>query len=144
MDPRGVRKSGAEPKVAASHLRDTCDDARIWVFCGGGWIAAGRDAICDEPEWDSPASRREQRGGDDSQYWAFDSLPDFSDLDHSVHPVCGRQFNWLAGRDASARNRGDPVLRPRSEEHTSELQSRGHLVCRLLLEKKRTRCSQDR
>src|SRR5690625_6039862 len=27
--------------------------------------------------------------------------------------------------------------RPRSEEHTSELQSRGHLVCRLLLEKKK-------
>src|SRR5690625_6267910 len=26
----------------------------------------------------------------------------------------------------------------RSEEHTSELQSRGHLVCRLLLEKKNT------
>src|SRR5439155_7126943 len=31
-----------------------------------------------------------------------------------------------------------PVERvPRSEEHTSELQSRGHLVCRLLLEKKK-------
>src|SRR5436305_10875601 len=28
-------------------------------------------------------------------------------------------------------------LRPRSEEHTSELQSRPHLVCRLLLEKKK-------
>src|SRR5207253_10605941 len=28
--------------------------------------------------------------------------------------------------------------RVRSEEHTSELQSRGHLVCRLLLEKKKT------
>src|SRR5690625_5924260 len=28
---------------------------------------------------------------------------------------------------------------PRSEEHTSELQSRGHLVCRLLLEKKNNR-----
>src|SRR5437870_10856750 len=27
-------------------------------------------------------------------------------------------------------------VRYRSEEHTSELQSRGHLVCRLLLEKK--------
>src|SRR6266511_5809122 len=27
--------------------------------------------------------------------------------------------------------------RGRSEEHTSELQSRGHLVCRLLLEKKK-------
>src|SRR5690625_5586433 len=31
----------------------------------------------------------------------------------------------------------DPL---RSEEHTSELQSRGHLVCRLLLEKKKHRC----
>src|SRR5690625_6923278 len=30
-----------------------------------------------------------------------------------------------------------PVLIVRSEEHTSELQSRGHLVCRLLLEKKK-------
>src|SRR5439155_5968157 len=28
------------------------------------------------------------------------------------------------------------LMRRRSEEHTSELQSRGHLVCRLLLEKK--------
>src|SRR5687768_17710607 len=38
----------------------------------------------------------------------------------------------------------EPALRtvdghqPRSEEHTSELQSRLHLVCRLLLEKKNT------
>src|SRR5690625_1333717 len=35
----------------------------------------------------------------------------------------------LRGRSARARSR--------SEEHTSELQSRGHLVCRLLLEKKK-------
>src|SRR5216684_6516825 len=33
--------------------------------------------------------------------------------------------------------RGDRGPRPRSEEHTSELQSRLHLVCRLLLEKKK-------
>src|SRR5690625_5770008 len=33
------------------------------------------------------------------------------------------------------------ALALRSEEHTSELQSRGHLVCRLLLEKKK-KCSQ--
>src|SRR5437660_5996148 len=32
--------------------------------------------------------------------------------------------------------RASPIRR-RSEEHTSELQSRGHLVCRLLLEKKK-------
>src|SRR3989442_10036427 len=38
---------------------------------------------------------------------------------------------------------GNPLLSnsscARSEEHTSELQSRPHLVCRLLLEKKKTR-----
>src|SRR5207253_10888698 len=33
---------------------------------------------------------------------------------------------------------GNETIQPfRSEEHTSELQSRGHLVCRLLLEKKK-------
>src|SRR5690606_40806998 len=33
---------------------------------------------------------------------------------------------------------GPIILIPRSEEHTSELQSRENLVCRLLLEKKKT------
>src|SRR5207253_6571124 len=33
--------------------------------------------------------------------------------------------------------RQQPGFEERSEEHTSELQSRGHLVCRLLLEKKK-------
>src|SRR5690625_5705233 len=32
----------------------------------------------------------------------------------------------------------------RSEEHTSELQSRGHLVCRLLLEKKKVTHVKDK
>src|SRR2546422_7454540 len=35
-------------------------------------------------------------------------------------------------------------LGARSEEHTSELQSRLHLVCRLLLEKKNNACSSSR
>src|SRR2546422_6129654 len=34
----------------------------------------------------------------------------------------------------------DGPIRWRSEEHTSELQSRLHLVCRLLLEKKKISC----
>src|SRR3712207_7100502 len=46
---------------------------------------------------------------------------------------------------AGQERRGDPPLvglvgefaHPRSEEHTSELQSRQYLVCRLLLEKKK-------
>src|SRR2546422_4665573 len=48
--------------------------------------------------------------------------------------VKGVQFQHL--RDA-----GDPASR--SEEHTSELQSRLHLVCRLLLEKKKTGWAHD-
>src|SRR3712207_7752427 len=34
-------------------------------------------------------------------------------------------------------HRPAPLVVPRSEEHTSELQSRQYLVCRLLLEKKK-------
>src|SRR5439155_20208226 len=41
-------------------------------------------------------------------------------------------------RRRAASSRLKPRLGARSEEHTSELQSRGHLVCRLLLEKKKT------
>src|SRR5689334_24826825 len=42
--------------------------------------------------------------------------------------------------DATPRPLQTPACRrvPRSEEHTSELQSQFHLVCRLLLEKKKT------
>src|SRR5437660_9219019 len=39
-------------------------------------------------------------------------------------------------RTASTTSRQLANRSSRSEEHTSELQSRGHLVCRLLLEKK--------
>src|SRR2546422_4410272 len=64
-------------------------------------------------------------------------------------------FRSLRARVAPLRERRDPALRrrvggrdpgrathdarrgARSEEHTSELQSRLHLVCRLLLEKKK-------
>src|SRR5689334_24351192 len=40
-------------------------------------------------------------------------------------------------RRARREDRGRQAQRPRSEEHTSELQSQFHLVCRLLLEKKK-------
>src|SRR2546422_4449815 len=47
------------------------------------------------------------------------------------------------GRDQRSREDqlDDAAVRSRSEEHTSELQSRLHLVCRLLLEKKKTTSS---
>src|SRR5690606_39375341 len=48
-----------------------------------------------------------------------------------------RRHRWLI--DTNPRNLGPHGLRcrRRSEEHTSELQSRENLVCRLLLEKKK-------
>src|SRR2546422_2693183 len=42
-----------------------------------------------------------------------------------------------AAASETGRSPSDAVIRSRSEEHTSELQSRLHLVCRLLLEKKK-------
>src|SRR2546425_8973301 len=44
--------------------------------------------------------------------------------------------SWFASA-TSAANWGEEALVPRSEEHTSELQSLAYLVCRLLLEKKK-------
>src|SRR5438105_12452018 len=59
---------------------------------------------------------------------------------HDALPICGRS-GCRAGRGRSGRSRGRPSSRERpdrrSEEHTSELQSRVDLVCRLLLEKKK-------
>src|SRR3989442_8643973 len=43
-------------------------------------------------------------------------------------------------REVPAHVHWDHPENRRSEEHTSELQSRPHLVCRLLLEKKKTTC----
>src|SRR3712207_7125430 len=46
-----------------------------------------------------------------------------------------RRYEWTArARDGRGDGRS---FRARSEEHTSELQSRQYLVCRLLLEKKK-------
>src|SRR2546422_1691545 len=42
------------------------------------------------------------------------------------------------------RSYSTPIREVRSEEHTSELQSRLHLVCRLLLEKKKKKTKRTR
>src|SRR5438309_6169634 len=44
---------------------------------------------------------------------------------------------WTAGRPLPGGQIGGTFQEFRSEEHTSELQSQFHLVCRLLLEKKK-------
>src|SRR3989442_14641409 len=56
---------------------------------------------------------------------------------HSRLEVGSSSPNPEGGYSWSARS--SAITSARSEEHTSELQSRPHLVCRLLLEKKKTR-----
>src|SRR5687768_17906989 len=57
-------------------------------------------------------------------------------------PLCVSMATLPGGGQLSAKvafsdTAGSVLSTPRSEEHTSELQSRLHLVCRLLLEKKK-------
>src|SRR5258708_31524070 len=63
--------------------------------------------------------------------------PDQSRIERSLgavrHDVLSLLAHVCAAQSADIQGR-----RPRSEEHTSELQSPDHLVCRLLLEKKKT------
>src|SRR6267154_6183702 len=61
---------------------------------------------------------------------------------HDALPICrGRAHVGPERRDAGSHGAHRPLRRRvvRSEEHTSELQSPVHLVCRLLLEKKKTK-----
>src|SRR5690625_6883277 len=97
-------------------------------------------------EW-SDEKAAQQKCPDGSPFKMSDhkgrSHPDTAECDQLRYSnVTGK-----SGRDKTAQHHGHPESRrrpdgsglseARSEEHTSELQSRGHLVCRLLLEKKK-------
>src|SRR2546422_1705560 len=58
------------------------------------------------------------------------------ELAYEVRPGVNGGLEWTPGGFSNEPGAG--FWRRRSEEHTSELQSRLHLVCRLLLEKKKT------
>src|SRR5436305_6532769 len=68
---------------------------------------------------------------------------------HDALPICSAPGSCCAAWPSSRTPPAPPPSRAwcRSEEHTSELQSRPHLVCRLLLEKKNVtgrECQQTR
>src|SRR5205809_5425714 len=84
------------------------------------------------------------------------ATPEFYTLSlHDALPISlGRAGHARRFRPGERRRVADPRgaafprrlashLRPRSEEHTSELQSRLHLVCRLLLEKKKKKTTKS-
>src|SRR5947199_4537161 len=68
-----------------------------------------------------------------------DALPILLALATSISPA-----QTSDRRRYSHRPRRQPIISRRSEEHTSELQSLRHLVCRLLLEKKKYSPSRSR
>src|SRR5439155_15607763 len=74
---------------------------------------------------------------------------------HRLTRSAGPPWDRLSWRGAPGCSRPAEPLQPeaqrqrrrspdRSEEHTSELQSRGHLVCRLLLEKKKNKTKENK
>src|SRR5207244_8622513 len=60
-------------------------------------------------------------------------------LEQQIAENLGAGMSRDEARYAAMRTFGNPTVLKRSEEHTSELQSPDHLVCRLLLEKKNIR-----
>src|SRR2546422_7410051 len=73
----------------------------------------------------------------------FRSRPHLLSLGWCVPFRCGGDRASVSGEADQARIIAESLAHElsRSEEHTSELQSRLHLVCRLLLEKKKKKLS---
>src|SRR5690606_24151362 len=116
------------------------------------WLAAGnvQQLKTDAPEFD--ASRAEEsvmkvafRYGKSEQ--VLQQLPIQGQLEAWREVEVSARINGVVERLPVVKGQrveeGQPLVflseedRPRSEEHTSELQSRENLVCRLLLEKKK-------
>src|SRR6266508_5206746 len=83
---------------------------------------------------ESPCRWRPPRGRSDRGSWPRTSRRP-TRTDGRLHPCRRGPFGTQGGLRVA---RPNP---PRSEEHTSELQSRGHIVCRLLLEKNKNHYS---
>src|SRR5690625_6114475 len=83
--------------------------------------------------------------GHDGSHETPDGKNCFESEEHATRAHLGlrEDLAFTRGRLAKTENalvraeRERDEAQRRSEEHTSELQSRGHLVCRLLLEKKK-------
>src|SRR3712207_7999843 len=76
---------------------------------------------------------------------AYDApgAPQDGGQDLAAYPQEPRGVLRRERRGADPRGLRRPQAAVRSEEHTSELQSRQYLVCRLLLEKKKTRIDRN-
>src|SRR2546427_3278118 len=83
-----------------------------------------------------PRACRPRRRGGSCRRERFDQGPrGGGDLRQPVRDVQVARARRVRPGPARGARRNDPTGGPRSEEHTSELQSQSNLVCRLLLEK---------
>src|SRR5690625_2393328 len=89
-----------------------------------------------EDEKDVIVELRAGTGGDEAAIFVEDIYRMYS----MYFKEKGWTYEVIDANEGSVKGFKELILqvRGRSEEHTSELQSRGHLVCRLLLEKKKT------
>src|SRR2546422_11662502 len=91
--------------------------------------------------WRQKGTGRARQGSTRAPHWRHGGIV-FGPQPRSYRlgiPKKGRQLAKKSALNARARESALFVVDSRSEEHTSELQSRLHLVCRLLLEKKKNR-----
>src|SRR5690625_390081 len=112
------------------------------TFCEGGALGVdGGNSVAEAIASYAGAHRDRYDLVLTTQDWHIDPGAHFSDTPDFVdtwppHGVAGTAEAELHPA-LTAVTADAAVKKGRSEEHTSELQSRGHLVCRLLLEKKK-------
>src|SRR5437870_10336640 len=79
-----------------------------------------------------------RRALEEGSHWSKGvEVPDWLAAGAPVVQICNLKTHRFGGHFSASLKNSIGLVAKRSEEHTSELQSRGHLVCRLLLEKKK-------
>src|SRR2546422_2879451 len=152
-------RAAAHPKPASIFIDNpTCDPqaktSTILTFCGEKWLKNSspilnrntRSVVCNENTDAAPCQVSPIPRSYNVQLECSFRGQSFQRIPHKI----GEYLGNLAGKaaydvlrvvslldDDLAGPNGWAVKFQRSEEHTSELQSRLHLVCRLLLEKKK-------
>src|SRR3712207_7301978 len=82
--------------------------------------------------------RSEFNNGNIGPFASFEGADQVIEMDSPCAPACGKSKRFNSrNRCRIAAHAFRQQCSKRSEEHTSELQSRQYLVCRLLLEKKK-------
>src|SRR5690625_6884066 len=122
--PSAAQPTGPEWELAEKPLIDQLT-AMGWTLAEHTGRTSLREAVLELP---LRAALRRINPDDDGREWL-----DESRLGQAVSALTRPQSRTLIEINEE--------LTGRSEEHTSELQSRGQLVCRLLLEKKKRRDS---